>query len=173
MSSSPIPLVLASCFGVLLLLTASFRLRERRRRGRLAQTTDGLIEYDQLNQQKQRQEDALKGNRTVGFVWEEIFGFHTLGYLAPDTCIEPVQHWETPASKRRILSLMGYTGLLGKLLRLPRVTPATREQIELVHSSRYIDRVIEASERMCGDVLGDSVSISRGGYEIALMSAGM
>ncbi len=113
------------------------------------------------------------GTRVVGFLYEEIFGFHTLGYLQSPGTVEPVQHWESAASKRRVVSLLGATGLIHKLFVLPRVTPATRKQIELVHDSDYVDRVIEASNRPTGDVLGDAAGISHGGYDIALMSAGM
>lgn len=113
------------------------------------------------------------GTRIVGFLYEEIFGFHTLGYLQSPGTVEPVQHWESAASKRRVVSLLGATGLIHRLFVLPRVTPATRKQIELVHDADYVDRVIEASKRPTGDVLGDAAGISHGGYDIALMSAGM
>ncbi len=78
---------------------------------------------------------------------------------------------DTPASKRRILSLVQLSGLATDL-RFPAVTPATRDQLETVHTSAYLDSFKRLSDAGGGD-LGALAPFAKGGYEIAATSAGL
>jgi len=78
---------------------------------------------------------------------------------------------DTPDSKRRLLNLANRSGLSAKL-QMPRATPVLREDLLRVHPASYIDRFKEVSDAGGGD-LGLMAPFSQGGYEIALISAGL
>jgi acetoin utilization deacetylase AcuC-like enzyme len=78
---------------------------------------------------------------------------------------------DTPASKRRILSLISASGLFDELS-FPPSEPASREQLERVHTAQYLDEFKRVSDEGGGD-LGSLAPFSQGGYEIAARSAGL
>jgi len=78
---------------------------------------------------------------------------------------------DTPDSKRRIVNLATASGLVDHLA-LPKSEPVTREDLLRVHPANYIDRFKEVSDAGGGD-LGELAPFSKGGYEIALISAGL
>ena len=83
----------------------------------------------------------------------------------------PAGHPEQPARVAEVMALLERTGLVDRLTRLP-VTPATRAQIERVHTPGYIDRV----ERIVGAGggyldAGDTVA-SAGSWTAAIAAAG-
>lgn len=66
-----------------------------------------------------------------------------IGILYDPTVLDhqpPFSHPEQPARVSEVLALLEQSGILDRLTRLP-VTPATRGQIERVHTSAYLDRV--------------------------------
>jgi acetoin utilization deacetylase AcuC-like enzyme len=83
----------------------------------------------------------------------------------------PAGHPERPARVGETFALLERTGLLDRLTRLP-VTPATRAQIERVHTPAYLDRV-ERIVREGGGYLdtGDTVA-SSGSWNAAIAAAG-
>lgn len=67
----------------------------------------------------------------------------TVGFLYDPTVLDhhpPAGHPERPARVREVMALLEQSGILDRLTRLP-VTPATRAQIERVHTATYLDRV--------------------------------
>lgn len=84
--------------------------------------------------------------------------------------MEPCEHWENAATKRRLFNLLVRSGLIDKLARI-KAKAASREEITLVHTEAYHDMVVEMSARGGGDA-GDMATFGPGGYEIAALSAG-
>jgi acetoin utilization deacetylase AcuC-like enzyme len=78
---------------------------------------------------------------------------------------------DTADSKRRILNLAQVSGLADKMVMRPS-SPATRDDLLRVHTVDYIDRFKAASDADGGD-LGQLSPFSKGGFEIAQISAGL
>ena len=78
---------------------------------------------------------------------------------------------DTPDSKRRLLNLAQASGLADALA-MPGAAPAAREDLLRIHPADYLDRFKAASDAGGGD-LGQLAPFSRGGYEIACLSAGL
>ncbi len=110
----------------------------------------------------------------TGFVWHERYAWHDTGHAAlsaaPDEWIEPEEHVESPASKRRLRNLLDVSGLLEQLVAVvPR--PATEEELTRVHDPQYVSRIAEMSEGAGGEG-GALAPFGHGGYEIACLAAG-
>jgi len=113
---------------------------------------------------------------STGYVWEEIYGWHNTGNWAgampAGLNAQPYQHFESAESKQRLASAIEVSGLAQKLTRIA-VTPASVDQIELVHDSAYIQRIERDSALPTGGDAGDGLSpFGTGSYEIALWAAG-
>ena len=78
---------------------------------------------------------------------------------------------DTPASKRRILSLIQVSGLAEKLV-FPIVTPASHDDLARVHTPAYLAEFKRLSDAGGGE-LGPLAPFAQGGYEIAAISAGL
>ena len=99
---------------------------------------------------------------------------HRVGFLYDPAVLDhrpPEGHPERPARVRETLALLERQGMLDRLTRLP-VTPATRAQIERVHTPAYLDRV-ERIVREGGGYLdaGDTVA-SPGSWAAVTAAAG-
>lgn len=115
---------------------------------------------------------------TTGFYTHESTFWHSTGVQA---LFLPIGDWvqppsgtygaDTPETKRRFLNLLRKSGLTEQLL-MPTVEPVTVEDCVRIHPRDYIDRFKAASDAGGGD-LGVLAPFSQGGFEIALMSAGL
>ncbi len=108
----------------------------------------------------------------IGFTYDEIFNNHSLGPIVSSNLVSPVNHWETPDGKRRVYSILQMTDLRLHIKQLPKIVPATYEDISLVHSTLYIDKVIRKSKDENGGVLGPDVKILQHGYEVCAYAVG-
>lgn len=113
---------------------------------------------------------------TTGYVWEEIYGWHNTGNWAgampAGLNAQPYQHFESAESKQRLASAIEVSGL-GKSLTRISVTPASVDQVRMVHDSTYIERIERDSALITGGDAGDGLSpFGTGSYEIALWAAG-
>jgi len=113
---------------------------------------------------------------TAGYVWEEIYGWHNTGNWAgampAGLNAQPYQHFESAESKQRLASAIEVSGL-GKNLTRISVTPASVDQVRMVHDSAYIERIERDSALITGGDAGDGLSpFGTGSYEIALWAAG-
>ncbi len=106
---------------------------------------------------------------TTGLVWHERFGFHN-PVLQYGPHFEPELHWEHPATKRRIYSLIGASGLLEHVVRLP-ARPATRTELERFHTPDYLDR-IESESGARGGWAGESTPFGAGSFDVASLAVG-
>ena len=111
---------------------------------------------------------------TTGWLWDERYMWHDTGhgaaFLPPGGFLEPDEHVERPAPKRRFRNLVEVSGLIDLLVQLKAIT-ATDEQLERVHDREYVARVREVSESGGGEV-GDQAPIGDGGFEIVALTAG-
>lgn len=110
----------------------------------------------------------------TGLVAHERYFWHDpgsgAGFSASSQYVEPDQHPESPSTKRRLLSLLAVSGLADSLLPIfPR--PARVEELTMFHTARYVELVRSLSAAGGGSI-GDSATIGRGSYEIALLAAG-
>jgi acetoin utilization deacetylase AcuC-like enzyme len=112
---------------------------------------------------------------TTGFVWHERYAWHDtgrgVGPFPAGGWLEPDLFVENADTKRRIRHLLDASGLLADLVALP-PRPATREEVERVHGSAYLDGLVAGSAGLGGDG-GDGITpYGPGSYDIALLAAG-
>lgn len=110
----------------------------------------------------------------TGFVFEEIFLWHdtgtAAGILPAGLTIEPGEHAESSATKRRFRSLLAVSGLLEKLVPIS-ARPVDRAYLLRFHDEAYVTRIETASATAGGDA-GEITPFGRGSYDIALLAAG-
>ena len=114
----------------------------------------------------------------TGFYTDERTFWHSVGLQA---LFLPVGGWvqppsgaagaDTPDSKRRLLSLVQASGLI-RSLQVGGPADIERADLLRVHTPTYIDAFKATSDAGGGDI-GDFAPFSRGGYEIACLSAGL
>ncbi|WP_257347389.1 class II histone deacetylase [Pseudalkalibacillus decolorationis] len=110
----------------------------------------------------------------TGFVCDESYFWHNTGngalMMPIGGFIEADTHSESPETKRRVKNLLERCGMIRKLQSIhPR--SATSDEIELNHTSKYVNRVKELSDTSGGDA-GELAIVGKGSYEIAMLSAG-
>jgi acetoin utilization deacetylase AcuC-like enzyme len=113
-----------------------------------------------------------------GYLYEEVYSWWDTGTAAgflpsdPAGGIQPLRHYETPDTKRRIHELIAVSGLIDHLTRL-RARPATHDELTAVHDSSYVDGIIARSNQPRGGDGGDAATVfGKGGFEIASLAAG-
>jgi acetoin utilization deacetylase AcuC-like enzyme len=111
---------------------------------------------------------------STGFHWNELYAWHDSGtgsgFLSTGGLVEPEQHGESPATKRRLRNLLDVTGLLAQTVEIPG-RKASDEEILRIHTSDYLERVKRESEEGGGDG-GELAPFGPGGIEICALSAG-
>ncbi|GJN90444.1 hypothetical protein Rhopal_003455-T1 [Rhodotorula paludigena] len=118
----------------------------------------------------------LESLARTGYIWCSIFGWYNPGnnpLLPADhrVGLAPLRNTANPDTKRLAHELIDVTGLLRHLHTLD-FTPATKEDVLLVHHEKYVNRVELESNHTGGDC-GDGASpFGRGAYDIALHGLG-
>jgi acetoin utilization deacetylase AcuC-like enzyme len=116
----------------------------------------------------------VSDNAKTAFLWDERTLWHDpslVETLGGSRFVEPYEHWENAAAKRRIHNLLDASGLLGKLAR-PRVKAASAIDLERVHEPAYVQRIQALSAASGGDAGSSNATFGPGGYDIACLSAG-
>ena len=113
-------------------------------------------------------------DRTTGLVWHERMMWHDTGSgtseLPSGGWLEPGEHAESPATKRRLKNLLDATGLSDRLVVLqPR--EATVDELCRVHTREYVERIEELSAGQGGDA-GSEAPFRHGSFPIARLAAG-
>eukprot|EP00775_Hariotina_reticulata_P006584 gene6584-6812_t len=107
-------------------------------------------------------------------MFAELFLWHDPGHVQDiSKGLEPVQHFEHVDTKRRLNNIVHVSGLHDKMLPIkPR--PATVEELCRVHTKEYVEfvQVTSKDKSKVAHKIGDEVSFSPGGYEIAALAAG-
>ncbi len=111
---------------------------------------------------------------STGWVWHERYAWHDarglMDSVGPQALFEPEPSLESGNTKRRFRNLVDVSGLLAQLTCVaPR--SASEDELAMVHSRSYIDRVRRQSRGDGGDA-GNSSPFGRGTYEIAALAAG-
>jgi acetoin utilization deacetylase AcuC-like enzyme len=111
---------------------------------------------------------------STGFHWNEIYAWHDTGtgsgFLSAGGLVEPEQHAENPATKRRLRNLLEVTGLLAKTTAIAG-REAEEDELLRVHTPEYVARIKAESENGGGNA-GESTPFGPGGYRICALSAG-
>ena len=110
----------------------------------------------------------------TGLVWHERMMWHDTGSGASELpsggWLEPGEHAESPATKRRLKNLLDATGLTDDLVLLaPRA--ATIEELCRVHAPDYVERIRGLSTGRGGDA-GSEAPFGNGSFPIAQLAAG-
>ena len=113
-------------------------------------------------------------NPTTGLAWHERMMWHDTGSGASELpaggWLEPGEHSENPATKRRFKNLLDAVGLTeGLVLLSPR--PASVDDLLRVHTEEYIERIRALSAGRGGDA-GSETPFGNGSFEIARLAAG-
>ena len=115
--------------------------------------------------------------RKTGFFWDERCFWHGggnyAGMLPVGGLVQPMLGGlpESPESKRRLKNLMDVTGLSSDL-ELSGAEAATAEDLLRIHPQSYLNEFKALSDADGGE-LGRRTPFSKGGYEIAALSAGL
>jgi acetoin utilization deacetylase AcuC-like enzyme len=110
----------------------------------------------------------------TGLVAHERYFWHDpgsgAGFSTASEYAEPDEHPESASTKRRLLSLLQVSGLADSLVPI-RPRAATVDELTAFHTPAYVERV-RAVSAAGGGTIGESATIGRGSYEIALLAAG-
>lgn len=113
--------------------------------------------------------------RRTGWVVHESFFWHDTGTgagpLPAGGWLEPMDHIESPAPKRRIANLVAVSGLGARLVAVqPR--PATRAELASVHTTRHIEDIEAQAATGRGDAGDGGSPFGRDSFQIAALGAG-
>lgn len=115
------------------------------------------------------------GTPAAGFFWHERCFWHDVGPLgifsAPAEFLQPHPASESPESKRRLKNLLEVSGLIDQLV-VRKPPPATREDLERFHTSRYLDE-LEVGDHFRGGDAGDCAPYLPGSLAAARQSVGL
>ncbi|WP_197739631.1 class II histone deacetylase [Mycolicibacterium sp. P1-18] len=114
----------------------------------------------------------------TGFFHDELCLWHSTGeavlFLPVGGWLQPLAgggHPESPESKRRLKALLDVSGLT-RHLSVSSAEPATVEDLLRVHTAGYVERFRHLSADRGGEI-GPEALFSRGGFDIASLSAGL
>ncbi|RON48317.1 class II histone deacetylase [Pseudomonas frederiksbergensis] len=110
----------------------------------------------------------------TGFVWHEIYMWHSTGCHAgvyrPGLTIQPGIPFEEAQTKRRLKNLLDVSGLSAHLQPITAVA-LTEEQLQRVHTSAYLNVLKQLSDGNGGQ-LSANTPVGNGSYDIAKLAAG-
>lgn len=111
---------------------------------------------------------------STGFVWHELFMWHSTGNSAglhqPSRSVQPGIPFEEPETKRRFKNLLDASGISDQIYRIiPR--ELTAHELKTIHTPQYIQK-LKAMSESGGGYLTPDTPLGSGGYEIAALSAG-
>ncbi|MFG6177720.1 class II histone deacetylase [Halomonas sp. THAF12] len=111
----------------------------------------------------------------TGFYWHERCFWHDPGaigvFAAPGEFRQPQPASESAESKRRLKNMLEVSGLIDELA-VRKAPPATREDLERFHTSRYLEALV-AGDRDRGGEAGDCAPYTPGSLAAARQSAGL
>lgn len=108
----------------------------------------------------------------TGFVWHEKYMWWDSRSLpsSPARWIEPLESYESVATKRRFKNLLDVSGLTEQLVQI-NARMATEDEIARFHTRAYMARMKELSD-IAGGIAGEGTAFGPGGYEIAKLATG-
>lgn len=110
----------------------------------------------------------------TGFVWHEIYMWHSTGCHAgihrPGLTIQPGIPFEEAQTKRRFKNLLDVSGLSEHLQAITAVA-LTEEQLQRVHTPAYLSALKQLSDGPGGQLCANT-PVGNGSYDIAKLAAG-
>jgi acetoin utilization deacetylase AcuC-like enzyme len=110
----------------------------------------------------------------TGWNFHELYLWHDTGaaaqFFPAGLTVEPGEHAENAATKRRFKNLMEVAGLTEQLVSI-KSTPVTEDDLARFHTRDYIRRIKAQSDDRGGDA-SYLTPFGRGSYEIACLAAG-
>ena len=107
----------------------------------------------------------------TGFVCDERYFWVEQGPAVPlGRFDQPLEAWDSPEGKRRMLNLLDTSGLLAQLTPIP-ARMASEDELTRFHTADYVARVKELSEGDGGSV-GEQAIVTPGSYDILALAAG-
>ncbi len=102
--------------------------------------------------------------KKVGYIFEERFMWHNPFSMQFTPLVQPYTHWENVETKRRLHNLILVSGLYKYLTHFQNFEPATIEQIQMIHSTDYIRRVIDKSKLVEGGMIMNILESKKLGF---------
>lgn len=118
----------------------------------------------------------MANGTSTGLVFDDRYLQHNSNPLRlpvsrnPLPFVEPVDHPSNPRLVERTMKLLGMTGLLDQLVRIPGQR-ATEDDLLVYHTEWYLQHVREVCEAGGGDA-GTGAPMGKDSYEVAMHSAG-
>ncbi len=107
----------------------------------------------------------------TGFVCDERYFWVEQGPAVPLARFDqPLEAWDSPEGKRRMLTLLDASGLLAQLKPIP-ARLASADELTRFHGSNYVARVKELSDGDGGSV-GEQANVTPGSYDILALAVG-
>lgn len=110
----------------------------------------------------------------TGWNFHELYLWHDTGaaaqFFPAGLTVEPGEHAENAATKRRFRNLVEVSGLLDKLVSV-KSEPLDEDDLALFHTREYIQRIKALSDDRGGEA-SYLTPFGRGSYEIACLTAG-
>ena len=107
----------------------------------------------------------------TGFVWHELFMWHSTGRHAgiykPGLTIQPGTPFEEAETKRRFKNLLDVSGITDALFPI-RPRALGRDELERVHTRAYLDQLKGLSDSG-GGAFSANTPLGSGSYEIAAL----
>ena len=117
------------------------------------------------------QKPVFKGRkRKTGYVYEELYMWHSTRSLSLCEWTQPLEHWENPETKSRCNGLLEVSGIKDCLVKV-KARKAVEEEVLRFHTADYMEMVRKMSEGDGGDA-GDGTPFCKGAYDIALYAVG-
>jgi acetoin utilization deacetylase AcuC-like enzyme len=108
---------------------------------------------------------------STGFICDERYFWVEQGPAVPlGRFDQPLDAWDSPEGKRRMLNLLDTSGLLGQLAAIP-PRMATEDELGRLHDPSYVAKVRALSEGDGGSV-GEQATVAPGSYDILRLAAG-
>jgi acetoin utilization deacetylase AcuC-like enzyme len=107
----------------------------------------------------------------TGYVWDERYAWHDAGRASLNPLVEAYPAFDLPETKRRIHSLVEFSGLAHELVRI-NARPATEAELLGVHTEAYLKRIRDLSEAGGGHAGETTAQFGPDGYDIACLAAG-
>jgi acetoin utilization deacetylase AcuC-like enzyme len=82
---------------------------------------------------------------STGYIWHERYAWHDAGRASLDPVVETYPAFDLPETKRRLHSLIEFSGLAEKLVRIS-ARPASEAELLRVHTASYLKRIRDLSQ---------------------------
>jgi acetoin utilization deacetylase AcuC-like enzyme len=108
---------------------------------------------------------------STGYIWHERYAWHDAGRASLDPVVETYPAFDLPKTKRRLHSLIEFSGLAEKLVRIS-ARPASEAELLRVHTASYLKRIRDLSQAGGGHAGEPNSQFGPDGFDVACLAAG-